>query len=101
MLIRRITTSTTINGESKIRCAEIGGGDDDRGPRNTIPEVVDTSDLETGAADLTFLKEGGAQPRRSLAVAGLLEIAVPARASDGVTWVRRRVVRGPRRLPFR
>lgn len=101
MLIRRVTMATAVSRKPEIRGAEIGSSDDDRSPRNAIPEVIDTSELKTSPADLPSLKKRGAQAYRGLAVARLLEIAISTRAADGVPGVGGCVVGGSRREPPR
>lgn len=95
MLVRGVAVAPRVGGEPVVGRAEVGGGDDQRRPRDAPPEVVDAPELEARAADLAALEEGLAEPRGGHAVPGPREVPVAARAADGVPGVGRGVVGGP------
>lgn len=101
MVVRGIAVAAPVGGEPVVRRAEVGGGDDQRGPGDAPPKVVDAPELEARSADLAALEEGLAEPRGGHAVPGLREVAVPARATDGVPGIGRGVVGGPGGSPLR
>jgi len=94
MLLRRVTVSAEAIGVgSVVRCAEVGGGDDNRraGDAPAAVEVgvlLAAAELEAGAADLAAAEEGFAECGGGHAVG---KVAVAARAAERVGGV---VVRG-------
>lgn len=95
MLVRGVAVAAPVGGEPVVRRAEVGGGDDQRRPRDAPPEVLDAPELEARAADLAALEQGLAEPHGGHPVPGPREVAVAARAADGVPGVGRGVVGGP------
>ncbi|KAJ6368035.1 hypothetical protein OIU78_000582 [Salix suchowensis] len=56
MLIRRITFSTTIRSEPIIWSTKICDRNNNRSPRNTPPQIINTLNLKTRATDLSTFK---------------------------------------------
>lgn len=71
MLIRRVTMASTLSREAIIRRTEISNSDNDRGSRNTPPEVLHTAKLKAGTADLSAFKQRLAEPHSGHAIACL------------------------------
>ena len=92
--------TTTVGVKTVIRSAEVRGGEDDRSPGDAPPQIIDASELETSAADLTTLEQSLAQSDRGHAVSGFDEISVSARTAYFVARIGRGVVGGSRGAPF-
>ena len=92
--------TTTVGIKPVIRSAEVRGGDDDRSSRDTPTEIIDTSELETSATDLTTLKQSLAQTNRGHTVSRFDEISVSTRTAHQVSRIRGGVVGGSSWTPF-
>lgn len=77
MLEGRVAPAAIVVGESKVRGAEVGGGDHD-GTREAPSRVVVAAHLVAGAAAEPVVEEGGAQRGCVCAVALAVEVAVTA-----------------------
>lgn len=86
--------STTIRLKPIIRSTKVSSSNNNRSPRNTPSQVLNTSDLEASAADLTFLKQDSTESSGGLTVPILFQIPKTTGPTDSVARIRGRVVGG-------
>jgi hypothetical protein len=99
---RRVAPAAVVAGERPVGRAQVGGRHGDGGCSGPAPHGLArvAGDGEAGAAHGAVVEQRGAQRRRPRAVPGVVQVAVPARATHGARSThhrRRRTSRGVHR----